>query len=189
MIKKNTKSEILDIAGQLILTKGYNSLSYKEVSEKVGIRKASIHHHFPRKQDLGLAYVKNYYESFVEWSEGLSKKSNKEKFESLYEMYKYLSNSCKHICPISMLTVEFPTLPTEIQEQVTILYNYFEKWLAHVLDDGISQREFINTIHPEIMSKIIINAFSGTLEEIRISDELDQIDRVYEEFKQILFIS
>lgn len=187
--KRNTKKEILDIAEQLILTKGYNSLSYNEISEKVGIKKASIHHHFPRKKDLGLAYVKYYYEGFVDWSEGISKKSNKEKLEALYKMYKYLSNNCRHICPIGMLTVEYPTLPTEIQEQVNKLYIYFQKWLADVLDDGISQREFINTINPKIMSKIIINALSGTLEEVRISNELDQIDRIYEEFKHILFIS
>ena len=188
-IRKNTKKEILDIAEQLILTKGYNNLSYKEISDKVGIKKASIHHHFPRKKDLGLAYIKNYCLAFVEWSKNLTGKSNKEKLNALYKMYKYLSNNCRHICPIGMLTVEYPTLPIEIQKEVKSLYIYFEKWLTDVLDDGISQREFINTINPKIMSKIIINSFSGSLEEVRISYELDQIDHVYEEFKQMLFIS
>lgn len=49
---KNTKEKILETAEELIQNVGLNAMSYKHISDIVGIRKASIHHHFPKKQDL-----------------------------------------------------------------------------------------------------------------------------------------
>ena len=48
----DTKDKILDVADDLIQRVGLNAMSYKHISEAVGIRKASIHHHFPKKEDL-----------------------------------------------------------------------------------------------------------------------------------------
>ncbi len=48
----DTKTHILDVAEDLIQRVGLNAMSYKHISDTVGIRKASIHHHFPRKKDM-----------------------------------------------------------------------------------------------------------------------------------------
>ena len=49
---KDTKTHILDVAEDLIQRVGLNAMSYKHISDAVGIRKASIHHHFPKKDNL-----------------------------------------------------------------------------------------------------------------------------------------
>lgn len=48
----DTRTKILDVAEELIQSVGVNAMSYKHISDAVGIRKASIHHHFPKKEDL-----------------------------------------------------------------------------------------------------------------------------------------
>lgn len=48
----DTRTKILDIAEDLVQRVGLNAMSYKDISDAVGIRKASIHHHFPKKEDL-----------------------------------------------------------------------------------------------------------------------------------------
>lgn len=48
----DTKNKILDVAEDLIQRVGLNAMSYKHISEAVGIRKASVHHHFPKKENL-----------------------------------------------------------------------------------------------------------------------------------------
>ncbi len=48
----DTRTKILDVAEELIQRVGLNAMSYKHISEAVGIRKASIHHHFPKKANL-----------------------------------------------------------------------------------------------------------------------------------------
>lgn len=48
----DTRDKILDVADDLVQRVGLNAMSYTHISDAVGIRKASIHHHFPRKEDL-----------------------------------------------------------------------------------------------------------------------------------------
>lgn len=48
----DTKAKILDVAESLVQQVGPNAMSYQQISNTVGIRKASIHHHFPKKEDL-----------------------------------------------------------------------------------------------------------------------------------------
>ena len=47
-----TSDDILACARSLIVAGGYNGFSYADIADVVGIRKASIHHHFPSKVDL-----------------------------------------------------------------------------------------------------------------------------------------
>ncbi len=49
---KDTRTEILDVAEDLIQRMGINAMSYKHISDIVGIKKPSIHHHFPKKENL-----------------------------------------------------------------------------------------------------------------------------------------
>ena len=51
------REEIIQLADTLIRQKGYNAFSFYEISDKVGIKTASIHYHFPAKSDLGIAVV------------------------------------------------------------------------------------------------------------------------------------
>lgn len=48
----DTKTNILNVAEDLIQRVGLNAMSYKHISDAVGIRKASIHYHFPQKKDM-----------------------------------------------------------------------------------------------------------------------------------------
>jgi TetR/AcrR family transcriptional repressor of nem operon len=52
MAMNDTRTKILDVADDLVQRVGLNAMSYKDISEAVGIRKASIHHHFPKKENL-----------------------------------------------------------------------------------------------------------------------------------------
>ena len=59
-----TKVRLLNEAETLIRTRGYAAFSYADLSERVGIRKASIHHHFPTKAELGGALIDGYLVKF-----------------------------------------------------------------------------------------------------------------------------
>jgi len=43
---------------------GYDGFSYADLAKDVGIRKASIHHHFPSKASLALALMERYRQDF-----------------------------------------------------------------------------------------------------------------------------
>src|SRR5947209_18275602 len=63
--KSETAEQILDLAETLIQTRGYSAFSYQDIAASLGIRKASIHYHFPSKTDLGGGVVDRYIDRFA----------------------------------------------------------------------------------------------------------------------------
>jgi len=59
------KEEILNSAETLARSRGIDGFSYADIERVVGIRKASIHHHFPSKANLSLAILQRYRERFA----------------------------------------------------------------------------------------------------------------------------
>ncbi|MCR9248632.1 MAG: TetR/AcrR family transcriptional regulator [bacterium] len=51
------KQQILETAAELLTHKSFAAFSYQDLAERLGIRKASIHHHFATKDDLGVALL------------------------------------------------------------------------------------------------------------------------------------
>ena len=56
----DTKTALLNAAEAAIRIRGFSGFSFADLAAAVGIRKASIHHHFPTKQDLALRLVQRY---------------------------------------------------------------------------------------------------------------------------------
>lgn len=56
----DTRTRLLDAAEQAARHAGYEGFSYAHLAETVGIKKASIHHHFRTKADLALALIERY---------------------------------------------------------------------------------------------------------------------------------
>lgn len=81
---EDTRTKILDAAQDLIQRVGVNAMSYKHISDTVGIRKASIHHHFPKKENLVDELLKRcqlsygaYYNDIVKGSDSAPEKLRK----------------------------------------------------------------------------------------------------------------
>ena len=64
--RSETAEQILDLAETLIQTRGYSAFSYQDIADALGIRKASIHYHFPSKTELGIAVIDRYIARFDE---------------------------------------------------------------------------------------------------------------------------
>jgi len=53
----STKQKILDAAQDLIQTRSFHGFSFQDMADKVGIRKASLYHHFDSKDAIALAVL------------------------------------------------------------------------------------------------------------------------------------
>src|SRR5512140_3335683 len=68
-----TADRILDIAEELVQTRGYEAFSYADISDALGIRKASVHHHFATKAELTRTVAARYRDAFAERLRGLDR--------------------------------------------------------------------------------------------------------------------
>lgn len=140
-----TSDDILACARSLIVAGGYNGFSYADIAEVVGIRKASIHHHFPSKVDLVRTLVARYRE---ETEAGMA---NVELHESdpleqlrIYAGYweACIANASAPFCICALLASELPVLPDEVSLEVRAHFRSLSGWLTSVMERGARHGQF-----------------------------------------------
>jgi TetR/AcrR family transcriptional repressor of nem operon len=176
---KNTRQSILDAAETLILTRGYNGFSYKDIADIVGIRKASIHHHFPAKEDLAAAFVDGYFHRFEQWREQVGRLTVAQKLDAFLEMFKRVSNNAERICPMGMLAAEYPTLPKSVQDSLRRLLGAMDQWLGQVMAQGQTEGYLRPEPQAPVMAKVLINAMSGSMKIARVFQDVNQLEQVF----------
>jgi len=60
---------IMDAAEFRIRAVGISGFSFREIADDIGIKSASVHHHFPTKSDLVVATVARYQQRFADFVE------------------------------------------------------------------------------------------------------------------------
>lgn len=58
--------EIMDAAERRIREAGYDGFSFRDLAADVGIKSASVHHHFPTKAALAAAVARRYTDRFLD---------------------------------------------------------------------------------------------------------------------------
>lgn len=60
----DTKEKIVTIARDYFQSVGFRSFSFQDIANDLGIKKASIHYHYPSKEELGLEILEAYNKDF-----------------------------------------------------------------------------------------------------------------------------
>ena len=66
------REEILDAAGELFVTRGFAATSTRAIAESVGIRQASLYHHFPTKESILAALLDSTVEPSLRYARTLT---------------------------------------------------------------------------------------------------------------------
>jgi TetR/AcrR family transcriptional repressor of nem operon len=168
----DTKDSIIEVATSLAQTVGFNAFSYADIAASVGIRKASIHHHFPAKADLGVAMVGAYRKSFTDLlrtidAKGGTSTARLERYAKLYEA----SLERERMCLCGMLAFDASTLADPIQVEVNGFFAEHVAWLARTLDAGRSAGELEFRGEPVARAKMMLAALQGALLVSRGTDD------------------
>ena len=187
--KPHTRDLILDAAEHLIQTRGYNGFSYQDIADRVGIRKASIHFHFPSKTDLGEAVIDRYAGRF---SDGLDAMIAREDVSAraLYDYYcqPYLQFAAEPdmVCLSGALAGEMPSLPPAMQGKVERFFTSHQAWLARILERGAKSGELRGDQPAEKTARMIFGAMQGGLLVKRATGDLSQLTDIIAVIKRYL---
>jgi TetR/AcrR family transcriptional regulator, transcriptional repressor for nem operon len=134
-----TSDDILACARSLIVAGGYNGFSYADIAEVVGIRKASIHHHFPSKVDLVRTLVARYREEAEAGMANLELQVS-DPLERLRFYAGYweacIADASAPFCVCALLASQLPVLPEEVGLEVRAHFRSLSAWLTSVLERG-----------------------------------------------------
>ena len=137
-----TAAEILRCARTLILAGGYDGFSYADISKVVGIRNASIHHHFPAKSDLVRTLVARYREEAEAGIAALERQVP----DPVGQLRAYIgyweaciADATAPFCVCALLATQISVLPEDVALEVRAHFRALSAWLTSVLESGAKQ--------------------------------------------------
>lgn len=162
----STSEKILDVAQSLIVTGGYNGFSYADISAAIGIRKASIHHHFPTKAELVSVLVDRYRRQAQAGLESLRGElsSPAEQLQSYLNYWRTcIRDASPSFCVCAMLAAEMQMLPEEVASRVRAHFQNLAEWLTSVLRAGMGQDLFRLSNRPEEEAQMLMASVHGAM--------------------------
>jgi len=141
-IESTMRSKILDNAQELVQTLGYDGFSFSDIAARVGIRKASIHHHFPTKKDLGVRLVERFRaDCGARLVEAASDPAPIRRLLGYVELFRGTLLAGR-MCLCGILAAGFGNLPDSLRSEVMAALDEQEEWLVRVIEDGRSAGDF-----------------------------------------------
>ena len=168
--KTDTKKRILDTAEDLLLDRGYNGFSYKDISAALNIRNASIHYHFPKKTDLGVAIISRATNRFDRWKNAMDGRdiAFPEKLNGFCGLFKKFVDA-NQVCLGGALETDFKTLPEEMRKEThNFVINTF-LWLEKLLEEGRNRGEFQFPGTASDQALLIVAGLQGIIQIVRVA--------------------
>lgn len=171
-----TAPKIVEIATALMVERGYAGFSYADVSEKIGIRKASIHHHFPTKAELAVAVLKRHRERLEQSTHYLDSKFP-DAFARLRAYIQYWETCIRDrsvsICVAALMSAELPSLPEEVQTEVRLHFEVLSSWIERTLKAGVKAKALKLNATPAAEAQVFMATVHGAMLSARASDSCE----------------
>jgi TetR/AcrR family transcriptional repressor of nem operon len=133
--QENTAEKIVAAAERRMRESGFHGFSFRDIAADVGIKSASVHHHFPTKEHLGAAVAEAYTRRILE---ALGDPNDPERTpEALLELYvngyrRGLQNE-KQTCLGGVIASELASLPDHVTRAGAEYFLRSAAWLEAVL--------------------------------------------------------
>ena len=160
----DTRSTLIDVATSQVRRQGYSAFSYADLADAVGIRKPSIHHHFPTKEDLGVALVATYTERFSDQLDRIDAEISTviERLRAYAGPYRD-GLDVGQGCLCGVLASEVAVLPQRVQAGVRQFFGLNLRWLERTLREGRSTGALRKDIEPERDARTVLATLQGAM--------------------------
>ena len=153
-----SRDRILAAATSIAQARGYGGLNLRALADQVGIKAASLYHHFPSKADLAAAVAQRYAETSAATLEALEADAGSPAacLQRYPETFRRSLENANRICLCSFMAAEYDELPGAVQDAVQVFADQNVAWLARVLATaGVAPG------HSHVRAQAIFAAVSG----------------------------
>jgi TetR/AcrR family transcriptional repressor of nem operon len=179
----STREQILGVARALIETRSYLGFSFQDVADAVGIRKASLYHHFPTKEALGIAVIRQATQLFKDW-DAARVRTPKDALESYFRMYRNTLRAGSGMCPAGALAPGWDCINEELRQAVQELRNTQVMWLTGVLGALLPARQKGASVAS--LAAYVFSVCQGALLSARMTGRVDDFDAAIAQLRSSL---
>jgi TetR/AcrR family transcriptional repressor of nem operon len=175
----STRDLLLSTAERQIGSRGYAGFSFAHLAEAVGMRTPSIHHHFPTKEDLGVALLEAKLQSFKKWvaEMSLSRGNSVTQLRAYAEGYLTLLRE-NLACVCAMLATDQGVAPTRVQNGVAEFFSCNMNWLESVIVAGQRDGTLDGKLNAADEARAFHATMLGAMFSSRALDRLDVFERI-----------
>ncbi|HEX7551377.1 MAG TPA: TetR/AcrR family transcriptional regulator [Candidatus Methylomirabilis sp.] len=187
---RDTKAAILDVAQDLIQSRGANAISYQHISERVRIRKASLHYHFPTKEHLLEAVLARYCGTFLGLVDAIlgSNESAARKLRRYIGLFDSAlrAGAGAKVCLCGMLGAELASLGSPAVVQLRRFCRQNAERVARVLETGRETGELRFAGEAKTLGLLLFSLLEGTMLVARADGGARRFRRVAEQFLMLV---
>ncbi|MFQ3456006.1 TetR/AcrR family transcriptional regulator [Bradyrhizobium sp. UFLA01-814] len=134
-MSSSSREAILAAAKRTAQARGYGGLNFRDLADEVGIKAASIYHHFPSKADLGVAVARRYWEdTAVQLESMLAETPDPVRCLRRYpDVFRKALESNNRMCLCSFMSAEVDHLPDAVKKEVQTFADVNVAWLSKLL--------------------------------------------------------
>ncbi|MEM6945304.1 MAG: helix-turn-helix domain-containing protein [Pseudomonadota bacterium] len=125
----DTRQRILDAAERRVRRSGYNGFSFRDIAADVGVKSASVHHHFPTKEALTAVLASRYAARFEERLRREAALLGP--LPALRQLFRASIEEDGQMCLCGMLAAESAALPESVKLETR---RFFERIVAFLTD-------------------------------------------------------
>lgn len=180
--RSNARERILAAATRLAQAHGYGGLNYRDLADAVGIKAASIYHHFESKADLGAAVARRYWEdSAAALDDMLARSQDPLSCLRHYpDTFRKALETDNRMCLCSFMAAETDDLPEVVMKEVRTFADVNVAWLSKVL----SAAAVVGSRESKQRAQAIFAAIAGAQLIARSRSDLSLYDALIENFRK-----
>lgn len=171
----SSATKILDIAERQMRVAGYNAVSYRDIAAEMGIKSASLHYHFQKKEDLGVALVQRYAANFSKtlYQSTIMTDTPAEELAVFVNLLRTAVEDHQLVCLCAVLGAEAPGLPEPVTNEVRAFFETNILWLTEVFTG-------LGAAHPEKKAKTTLSLLEGAMIVSSVNDDKSIFDAAAE---------
>jgi TetR/AcrR family transcriptional regulator, transcriptional repressor for nem operon len=160
-----TAERLMDLAEAHMRNGGYAGFSFRDLAAELGIKSASVHHHFPTKATMAAAVARRYAERFFAAVARRSDEGAEDAIATYRSAFKAALGRDR-LCLFGVLSVEAGGLPPEVAHEIPL---FFRRCI-----NDLSQR--IGGPNPEARAFQVIATLEGGMMLARAYQDTEAFD-------------
>ena len=159
----DTRTALLDVAEGAVRQKGFDGFSYADLAEAIGIRKASIHYHFPTKAALSEELIDRYRDRIMACCTtfAATHETGAGRLLALIGLYREALGSGTSLCLCVALTVSRESLSDAVRVKLGSFRGGVIDWLGTVFALGRADGSIAGTAAPEAEARAALALLEG----------------------------
>jgi len=185
---EETRARILEASVKQFSVNGYNKASVDNICAQAGVSKGAFYHHFKTKQDVFLALLDGWLQTFDQAIEASKDQTAPEIFQKMTEYFPYIFETAGENLPMFLEFWLQASRDETIWDASIAPYRRYHKHFVSLIKKGIAEGSFAD-VDPNLAARLIVSAAMGLLLQSLLDPDGAKWEKVARETVQVMMKS